>query len=1266
MVNRHEAVRSRFEEIDGAPVCAINPVDSIKLNEIDIRDISDGGKEEEALRLISGEARRSFDLGNGSLFEPSLYVLDEDDHILLTRFHHTVFDGWSRGVFHREMAALYRSFKNGLSPEVPALPVQYGDFARWQREQLHGETLEKLLEYWMKQLREVPNVLEIPTDNSRPPVQTDNGDMQSVMYPAPLIKSLSGFSRKEKVTLFMTLLAAYEVLMYRYSGQELFAVGFPISGRTRREIENNIGFFVKTLVQRADLQGNPTFRELVKRVRESSLGAFENQDLPFDRLVEELQPERNLSYGPVFQVIFNHLNPPRTPLILDGLDVNFIQLDLKRTQTDLMFATLMEPEGLRCFAEYNTDLFETSTILRMLGHYQRLLEGIAENPDRRISELPLIPDREYQQLVEWSGVSADYPRYKCIHHLFEAQVARKPESIAVRFEDDALTYRELNTRVNQLAHRLMELGCAPGTLVGVCLDRSFDLIVSLLAVMKSGGAYVPLDPDYPTERLKFLAADSGVKLLLTERKLEHDLSQAEVELLYIDDEREKLGNYSAENPSVSVGTEDPICALYTSGSTGKPKGVILRHRSVINTLLSVNSLLSIGEDDIMLAISTVSFDASVAEFFTPLITGGQLIIAKSGVIRESELLLKQVENSNPTLMFATPVSWKVLIEAGWKGSKQLKIIIGGEALTRDLAKQLTAMGKSLLNVYGPTEAAIYSVVHQVTPSENRIRIGRPLPNVSVYVLDGHKNRLPIGVPGELYLGGAGVAEGYINRPELTAEKFLPDPFSEIPGAKIYRTGDLVKYLSDGTLVWLARLDNQVKLRGQRIELGEIEAVLNQCQSVKKAVVIVREDRPGDQRLVAYIIPSGGDKIDPKKLRDYLVKLLPNYMVPSIFMELSSFPLTSSKKVDRKALPAPDKSLDGHTEEYMAPRNDLERKLTEIWAKVLDVERVGVKDNFFQLGGHSLLALRLISRIKELTGQTIPLATLFKAQTVESMADMLRRGGQSAVSGSLVTIQKGGGRPPLFCVHPVGGNVIRYQKLAYELGPDQPFYGLQAKGVDGKSEPLTNVEDIAAHYIEAIRNFKPEGPYMVGGLSNGGVIAFEMARQLEKMGEKVALLILFDTYGPGYIKKRPFKGKVPRPILKILKRIRLHWVNLATIERREWPRYFIRKYKTGKWRFENEIPSAMRKVRKVTRKAVEAYQYKPYNGKLTMFRASWQPKTSTLDPYLGWGKLAKGGVEAFEVTGSHALIIEEPHVKILAKKLREYIDESSGKLAEAEV
>jgi amino acid adenylation domain-containing protein len=1035
VIRRHETLRTTFFAVDGEPQQRIAEQQAPYLELVDLAHVLVEQRYSEAVRMATEEARKPFDLVKGPLLRTSVYRLGDEEHLLLLVMHHIVTDGWSLQILFRDVGSEYGRLVTGTANQSPELSIQYFDFAIWQRKALETGQLEKQIAYWRRRLEGAPPVLQIPTDRARPAVQTFTGKIESDVLAPALARALDELSRHEGATLYMVLLAAFQILLWRYTAQTDIVVGSPIAGRNRSQLEDLIGCFINTLALRCDLSGEPTFRELLQRVMNTALEAYENQDVPFDRLVEELKPERELSHSPLFQAMLMLQSTPSAASKFHGLEVTPLEINSGTAKFDLTVCVIQRPEGLRVGINYNSDLFESAAVRRMLGHFRTLLEEITSHPGRRISQLNLLTEPERQLLLHtWNNSQVDYPRDRCIHELIGTQVEENPDRVAVTFEDSHLTYRELNQRANQLACHLTKLGVGPDVLVGLCLERSLNLVVGLLGILKAGGAYVPIDPSYPPDRIAFMLSDAGVKVLLTEQKLISNLPAGDAVSVCLDSEWTEMAYLDTGNPSPTATPENLAYVIYTSGSTGKPKGVQISHRAVVNFLCSMSKQPGLSKTDTMLAVTTLSFDIAGLEIYLPLISGARLVVASREVASDGSRLLECLEQSGTTVMQATPATWRMLVEAGWRGTRELKILCGGEALPAELAEALLARGSELWNMYGPTETTIWSAAHQLHSGE--VLLGRPIANTQFYVLDSNQQLLPAGVPGELYIGGDGLARGYLHRPELTAEKFVANPITPQLSEQLYRTADLVRWLPDGSIDYLGRIDHQVKIRGFRIELGEIEAVLASHPQVEQGVVAAREYSPGDKRLVAYVVAAGSEPPNRGDLRKHLEDKLPDYMIPSAFVFLDKLPLTPNGKVDRKALPAPDQSSVETEHAYVAPRTPTEEVITGIWSDVLKLQRVGTQDDFFDLGGYSLLATQVIARIRQIFDVELPLRTMFESPTPAGLAegvDAANRSGAHSHIPPLTTVSRDRDLPLSFA----------QERLWFlnQLEPEDSFYSL---------------------------------------------------------------------------------------------------------------------------------------------------------------------------------------------------------------------------------
>jgi amino acid adenylation domain-containing protein len=1120
LINRHEIFRTTFPTVSGEPIQAISPPGSFRLIIENYQDLSPNEQSAKIQQVAEWEAGQTFDLAVGPLIQFKLLQLSPQKSVLLLKMHHIIYDGWSFGILIRELSALYEAFLKNLANPLAALSIQYADFAVWQRQYLSGEVLDKQLNYWQEQLATVPHILTLPTDRSRPAMQSFRGGVEHFQLDQNTTQGLKQLGQERGATLFMTLLAAFGVLLSRYSHQSDLLIGSPIANRNQAAIEPLIGFFANTLALRINLSENPNFLELLEQVKQTTLAGYAHQDLPFEMLVEKLQPDRDLSRNPLVQIMFALQNTPQDTWNLSGLSIESLPLLVEEiVKFDLEVNCWETSEGLAMDWAYSRDLFDTSTIVRMGEHFQNLLQAIILNPKTRVEEFSFLTDKELHQLLaSWHNTKIDYPQAQCIHQLFEAQVERTPDAVAVVFENQQLTYTELNNRANQLAHYLQTLGVGPEVLVGIAVERSLEMIVGLLGILKAGGASLPLDPDYPTERLQFMLEDSQVPFLITQPSLLEKLPDSQASVICLDDVQAQVSQYSQDDPQNQLIVANLANVIYTSGSTGKPKGVMVEHRGLVNLAIAQIQTFAVHNNSRVLQFASFSFDACISEILMTFGSGATLYLAPKDALLPGQPLIECLQKNGITHVTLPPSALAVLPKEPLPALQTL--IVAGESCSLDLIKQWS-VGRNFFNAYGPTEASVCASIGQCYQDDLKVTIGKAIANVQIYILDSHLQPVPVGVPGELYIGGIGVARGYLHRPELTTERFISNPFDSSPTSPtpltsptelLYKTGDLARYLPDGNIEYLGRIDNQVKVRGFRIELGEIEAVLSQCSEVQSTAVIVREDTPGDKRLVAYAVLAADSQTTSSELRQFLANQLPAYLVPNTFVILDRLPLTPNGKCDRRSLPAPNDQARKNIQK-IAPRNVVELQLTQIWSEVLGINEIGVEENFFELGGHSLLAVRLINCIEQKLGKNLPLTSLFQNGTIASLAQLLAQETTQLTYSPLIPIQSQGNKAPFFAVHPIGGNVLCYANLAHYLGTERPFYGLQALGLQETEKPVSSIEEMARVYIQAIQAIQASGPYYLGGWSMGGVIAFEMAQQLSAQGQTVALLSLIDSYSP---------------------------------------------------------------------------------------------------------------------------------------------------------
>jgi len=1223
ILRRHEILRTSFAALDGQVVQAVHPDFTLPLPLVDLTDLPDPAREAEATRIAAADARRPFDLGVGPLIRAKLVKLGLADYRIFLTLHHIIYDGVSVSrVLLPELSEIYRRFSHGETPP-PAPQVQYADYALWQQRALESESIPRQMNYWRERLSGDLPQLQLPVDRPRPAMPSYGGDVEQFRLPRRLTQDLKRVSRAEGVTLYMFLLAAFKTLLHRYSGQDDILIGGVTDGRRRLEFENVMGFFPNTVVLRTHPRGNLTFREYLASVKDAVLGVVAHSDVPFDRLVRELQPRRDPTQHPLFQVMFSMDLLPVSPTA--PWDLIPMEVSSGAAKFDLYLELNERPDALAGRFLYSTDLFDAPTIQRMAGHWITLLEAVVYDRDVRLRDLPLLSADEVHRLRdEWNQTRRDVPD-TTIHEMVERQAQHTPHSIAVEAAGEALTYRQLNERANRLARRLRASGVGPGTLVALFVDRSLDMVIAPLAVLKTGAAYLPLDPEFPAERLAYLIDDAQAPVLLTTRSLGPQPMPYGARVVYCDEAAGGVANLGSTSSPGAL-----AYVLYTSGSTGRPKGVEIQHSAVVNFLLSMQRKPGFTSSDSLLALTTLSFDIAGLELYLPLISGGRLVIASREDARDPRRLIELIAASRCTVLQATPATWSSLVDAGWSGTSYLKALCGGESLTQDLAQQLVIRSNELWNMYGPTETTIWSTIHRVSQADEPISIGRPIDNTDVWVLDPNRRLLPIGAVGELYIGGSGVARGYLRRPELTQERFVAHPFR--PGERVYRTGDLARWRPDGTLECLGRADHQVKVRGYRIEPGEIEAALLEHPEVRAAVVTACRDASGENALAAYIVGAHGFD-----LRRFLQRKLPDYMIPAWFVSLDRLPLTPNGKVDRNALPKP--AATGMRVEFVPPKDDVERRLAAIWESVLDVRPVSAHDNFFDLGGHSFLVAKLLRRIDIEFGKRLSMATVFQAPTIEQLAPVIGdRSGLAHHLARTISIHKPGTRSPLFWAY--AGPICR--PLAHRLGQEHPLISIAIDPADEERLSFRcTLEEIAGAMVRSVRSVQPEGPYSLGGWCAEGILAYEMAVQLKAAGQEVASLILLDAANPDL--RRSLSN---REVL--VARIKYHSKRLARrrgsaiwdylVERAGGIVDRVRLQRIGKAPFTDKVQYAAR-----------AYRPNRFAGPVTLLRPTERPALSSAD--LGWSRAVDGGVYVREVVGDHLSMFHEPNVESLATEIR---------------
>ena len=1284
IIRRHEILRACYRQGDRGPEQTFVSPRKVELEPLR----NDAGLEtvawrEEATKRLADLCREPYDLAEGPLFRYALAKITDEEHVVVLGMHHSVADGWSMGSLIDELSALYPAYLAGRESPLDELPIQYADFAVWQRAFRESAVYREEKAYWKAKLAGELPVLEFPTDRPRPPIQSYDG--QNARRPIELgrLVELTKLANEERTTLFVALLALYLVLVRRTTGLEDILIGTPVANRERPELTDLLGFFSNTIVVRADLSGDPTFRELLRHTREECFDAFEHKQLPFEDLVDDLRPERSLSYTPIFQTIFLLEESPSDRMKFGDLEVEFLDLKASVSRNDVIFGLFRNPEKATLWAEYRTDLYDAVTIERLLAAYDALFASALAAPDTPISRLSVLDRTDRRKVVEqWNATDSAYPRDSTIVREFEARVAEHPKRVAAIFAKeegggaDTLTYGELNRRANQVAHELIERGVGPDVLVGLSTERTLPMLVGLLGILKAGGAYVPLDAGYPQERLRFMIEDAELSIVLVQASLRDRLPEDSGTVMVL--EGDAFDERSTENPEPRAGIRNLAYVMFTSGSTGRPKGVCVEHRSVLR-LVSDPNFCTLGPDEVLLHFAPIAFDASTLEVWGALLRGGRMVVYPP-TEPSLEDLGRVIREHGVTTAWLTAGLFSLMVEHRLEDLRGLRqLLAGGDVLpvpqVNRVLRELPHV--RLVNGYGPTENTTFTCCHQISVGgeiQGSVPIGKPVSDTRVYILDANLEPVPVGVPGDLYAGGHGVARGYLRRPELTQERFVPDPFHPDPDARMYATGDGARWLPDGTIEFLGRRDAQVKVRGFRIELGEIESVLGEHAGVSECVVIVREDQPGDKRIVAYVVPDA-EELDSATLRTALKLRLPEYMVPAHFVPLEELPLSPNGKVDKNALPSPDPSRDVEAD-YEVPSNETERKLAMIWQDVLGVERVGIHDNFFELGGNSLLSTQAMTKIRSAFEIELPLRRLFEDPTV---ADLARRIGGDAgeiaqrsygetFDRCLIPLQPRGWKPPLFIIagaHAHEDDFLRFVgSLLPHMPKDQPIYGFKARGLDGESAPHESAEAMAADYVREMRELQPEGPYLLAGNCVGGIVAFEMALQLRDAGQEVALLALLDTTAPvqeyrNYVSNHYRFWKLERFVD--------HWRKLGELSIGEKLSYLFERVRRKASRIvplseENKRRLRIEDVERKYSQVLADYKPRNFDGKVSLIiNEEFQRHM----PDAGWTPFVSGELEIRVAPGDHVTRLTAnaaPSAQLLEACIADAMRESSVRSA----
>jgi amino acid adenylation domain-containing protein len=1281
---RHHSLRTVFAKENNEPVQIVTPQVEYSPPIIDLTHMPEEGREDEALTLCNQEFNQGFDLQNGPLFRWIFLHLAPEDHFLVLNVHHIVSDGWSMGILIKEIVQRYTQYVSGEIPDLPDLSLQYTDYAWWQSTSLTGKSIQPQINYWKSRFSNVPDPLDLPTDRPRPPIQSYRGAGRITYLDEDVCRSVRALAAREGATLFMVLLAGLKALLYRYNQQTDLCVGTFVANRNRADVEDIVGFFVNTLAIRTDLSDNPSFETLVRRVRENSLGAYANQDVPFEKVLEEVNPPRNLSYTPLFQIMMVLQNMARPELDLPLLRSESIDLDTVRSNFDITLWLYESGERIKALLDYSTDLFDDSTIRRMLDHFKILIRDAADNPTKSLSELALLSDQETWTIChDWSGKSAssEEPEVEA-PTLFQQQVGRNPKSVAlIDPESDPspgreFTYEELSQYANKVGAFLRRQGVGPESFVALLMERGRFLITAILGTLKAGGAYVPIDTKYPEDRIAYILNDSSAPVIFTDRKNRAKLNDIisshklnNIRVICLDEEWETINKELGDDPPSSVGLSNAAYVIYTSGSTGQPKGTIIEHKALASFINSAIDLYGFGPKDRILQFSSPSFDASIEEIFGSLLSGAALVLRPEAMMSSLPTFMASCEQMGITVLDLPTAFWHQMTTSLEEKRITLPpslraVIIGGEQPSQDRIQawlRLTHPSIKLFNTYGPTETTVVATAIELSserksnPVFGQVPVGRPLRHVKAYVLDSAMNPTPMGIPGELHLGGAALARGYLNLPDRTNMSFVPNPFNG-PSGRLYKTGDRVRFRENGYLEFLGRIDRQVKIRGFRVELGEVESALNSLPNIDEAVAVAWSRDKGPSQIAAYVIPKQGAQMEASELREVMGKTLPDFMIPASFTFLESFPMTTSGKIDTRSLPEPEISMTKSDLGSHSPRTPIEETLVEIWGAVFGLEKVGIRDNFFDLGGHSLLSLQIIDRINR-AGLTITPAQFMQNPTIAQQAEVISTANPSGADSadSLVELQPYGTKPPLFFIHSTPGDVLGYVNLINHLGADQPCYGFQSLGLKHVDRSHTSLVDMAAYYIEEMRALQPNPPYHLVGWCFGGLLAAEMAYQLTKKGEDVGLLVLIET---------PFPKMSGKQVFYYFNRL----MKLVAMGPRGWKTYlnnrlrFRRNIKSGAIDkvFSLDLnygPLANRtNVYKVNKDAIYRYRLQDFlSCPIRLFCGD-----DIADGYIPvmedlWIKM-NANVKSFTVPGNHLTILKEPGATIVSEKLKEYLEE----------
>jgi amino acid adenylation domain-containing protein len=1296
LIERYDILRTVFYVENGVPCQRILPKGGLPFRQVDLS--KEKNPSDELQTRITDLNLETFDISAAPPFRLTLFKLNRGEFVLAVIIHHIITDGWSAELFKRELSLIYEklSKRKGISQSVSTL--RYADYACWQKSEDFNHRIETQLDYWRKKLAGHADFAQLPNDMVRPLSKTSNGSTLWLSITGDLLEKLKSYSREHASTQFAVLLSAFGLAFSRHTHQDFIQMGSFFANRPFLQLENIMGPFVNGIILQMDLTDKPSFNKLVERVRTTVIEAQENQEVPIEKVIELVKVSRDQGQRTMFGVVFNFVNIPRSKIYTQSLELDYLDFDAGTVIYDLNVEFNLSETGLHFGFEYNTDIYHSQTIERLMQHFRYVLEQALEAPERQIGDYEILTSEEKEQINGWSGKVVLYPKDVPIHLLFEEQVRKKPDSIAVQINKEVLTYDGLNRRANQLARVLLDAGLKPEDFVGICLPKSSDMLVSVLAVIKAGGAYLPLDPGYPKENLAYIAQDAKPAFIITNASGQTKLPFEPQKMILLNDWAEKIQAAEYTNLNLQVQPDHLVYSIYTSGSTGRPKGVLIEHRSLVNFATGAQRYYKLTSADRVLQFASLNFDTSAEEIFPALISGATLVLRSEDMLDSIQHFIQRCQELGITVLDLPTAFWHEMVLYLEKSRNKLPdqirlIIIGGERVSPVHLRTWFKLGMNnihLDNTYGLTECTCVVSRCALTAeereefSQREATIGKAIDNVNLYVLDKELRQVPVGIAGELYIAGDCLARGYLNLPALTSQRFIPDPFNKKSDGKMYKTGDQVQWRPDGSLEYLGRTDEQIKIRGFRIEPGEIESVLIKFAGISDAVVLKRVDSSGTEQLLAYLVLEEGASFSERSLRSYAGEKLPKYMLPAYYQVMPEFPLSANGKIDKNALPDPDWSGSAQKDAIEVPRTPAEKKMLAIWEEALGRKGIGVEDNFFDIGGHSLLAARMMTEIESQFGVSVPLVVLLEKPTIRDLSRTISDVDWKPSWKSIVSLKTSGNQAPLFLVHAIGGDILNYRRLVNHLQHiNRPIYGIRAQGLGGIAKPFNKIVEMAAFYIKEIKEIQPHGPYFLGGYSFGGTVIYEMAQQLIVAGETVSLLAMFDTtilenlpseFQPnyfakaldqlerfGFVIKKWLLLSVPKKydyLEKVFRLLKNRFLSLIKNEK------FINPQEQEDHNQWLKKPPAFQNVEMKNLEALSSYTAKPYPGKVTLFKARQREWSEMVNPEPLWRKLTSNNLIVYTIDGNHGSIFLEHNVLSLARELEKALEasEDSGKLS----